>query len=251
VQLKASAALTFPGVGGWNIKDAVVEGITIAGNRRKSAQFVDGCRVGGIYLHECDRVVIRNCTVREYNGDGIVCGVSRHVTVEDCVSEGNAGHGLHPGSGSLAPIFRRNRVERNGQDGLFVCWRVKNGRFEANELQGNQGDGISIGHKDTDNFFRGNSIVKNAKAGIRFRTETEPMGAHRNVFEENTILDNSDQEACIVMYGHHHDVVFRKNRIGHSQGPARGVGVAAGEGTSGLIVETNDFANVRTEVHKK
>ena len=122
---RASAALAFPVVGGWHVKNVVVDGLTIDGNRAKSAQFVDGCRAGGIYLHECEHVTIRNSIVRHFNGDGICSGVSHHTVVENCVSENNAGLGLHPSlrfSNAFAALLplrrgrRRQRVEGIGGD---------------------------------------------------------------------------------------------------------------------------------------
>jgi parallel beta-helix repeat protein len=251
MRFKATAALSFPVVGGWDVRHVTLDGLTLDGNRGKSAQFVDGCRAGGIYLHECSDITIRNCTVRAYNGDGIVCGVSERVTVEDCASEENAGHGLHPGSGSSQPTFRRNRAVRNGHDGLFVCWRVRHGLFADNDLQGNQRDGISIGHRDTDNHFRKNRVIGNARAGIFFRDETEPMGAHRNVFEDNLIQDNGTAlpagfpAAAVVVLGHHHDLVFRGNTIGNrSAGGTAKVGIQLSKVAQRLREENNTFTHL-------
>src|SRR6266852_57665 len=223
---KAICCLAFPVVGGWNVKNAGVEGLTIDGNQAK-AEYVDGCRAGGIYLFESDNISVRHCVVRNYKGDGISFQVSQHVTVEDCLCENNTGLGIHPGSGSQHPVVRRNRSLNNGDDGLYVCWRVKHGRFEDNEIRGNHGVGVSIGHKDTDNLFRGNLITANAKAGVLFREESQPMGAHRNVFESNRILDNGAKEGnvSIVIRGHHDDLVFRKNTIGCSKTASPGVGI--------------------------
>ena len=118
------------------------------------------------------------------------------------------------------------RSRRNGGDGLFVCWRVKHGLFEQNELCGNALSGISIGHKDTDNVFRGNTSSGNGAFGLLFRNEDEPMGAHRNLFEDNRFLDNgvsgrgAEARAAIAIHGYHRDLVFRRNTIGNSI-PAR------------------------------
>jgi Right handed beta helix region len=251
VSNKATATLAFPVVGGWRVKNASVEGLTIEGNRSKS-EYLNGCRGGGIYLFECETVTIRRCVVREYKGDGISFQVSQNVTVEDCVSEKNGGLGLHPGSGSQHPVLRRNRAIGNDQDGLFVCWRVKYGIFEQNELRDNKRYGISIGHKDTDNLFRKNTIVSNSGAGIFFRNEMEAMGAHRNVFEDNEILDNGAGEtgaaayASIVIRGHHNDLVFRRNTIGQSSS-ASGPGFLVSKAALGLKSEENKFTNVKTE----
>jgi hypothetical protein len=250
VSRKASARLAFPIVGGWGIRKASVEGLTIEGNRAHSER-LDGCRGGGIYLFRCADISIRRCAVHAYNGDGISFQVSQHVTVEDCLCEANTGLGLHPGSGSQHPVLRRNRALNNGRDGVYVCWRVKHGLFEDNEVRGNKGDGVSIGHKDTDNLFRNNVIAGNNGAGVFFRAESEAMGAHRNVFEGNRIVDNGrdgEAGACVVLRGHHHDLVFRKNTIGHSSPVSAGVGILSGKDVRGLQNVDNQFPNVGTSI---
>ncbi len=252
VSNKATASLAFPVVGGWRVRNVALEGLTVDGNRGKS-EHLDGCRGGGIYLFECDTVSIRKCVVREYRGDGISFQVSRRVTVEDCVAEKNGGLGLHPGSGSESPVLRGNRSAGNGQDGLYVCWRVKGGLFERNELCDNKGSGVSIGHKDTDNVFRDNVIARNGGPGVLFRKESEAMGAHRNVFEGNRILDNGAAtpgraaRASVVIRGPHNDLVFRRNTIGHT-GPAGGPGFLVSKAARGLKAEGNTFTNVRPEM---
>ena len=256
VSRQASAKLSFPVVGGWKVKHAQLDGLTIDGNRSKG-QSLNGCRGGGIYLFECEDVVIRNCIVRDYPGDGISFQVSSHVTIEDCLSERNDGLGIHPGSGSQSPVVRRSRSIGNGSDGLFVCWRVKHGLFEENEIRGNQRIGISIGHKDTDNLFRRNTIVGNSGPGVLFRRESEAMGAHRNVFESNRILDNalgkegSAAAAAIVIQGPHHDLVFRGNKIGNSQVESSpSVGIRVGPEAQNLQADEAQFVNVQTRIEK-
>jgi parallel beta-helix repeat protein len=251
VHRHARVELSFPAVGGWNVKYAAVEDVIVEGTRGKTpCKTVDGCRHGGIYFFECAEVAVRRCTVRDYNGDGISFQVSRGVTLEECLAENNAGLGLHPGSGSSRPLVRKSRAIGNGGDGLYVCWRVQHGRFEDNELRGNKGVGISIGHKDSDNLFRGNRVTENAGVGLLFRNEAEPMGAHRNVFEKNTFLDNGlsdkeEQAACIVIHGHHHDLVFRDNTIGFtSHKQAKAAGIVADKNVVRLQAKENEFRNV-------
>jgi parallel beta-helix repeat protein len=254
VSNKASASLAFPVVGGWNVHDLVVSGLTIEGNQAP-AERLDGCRGGGIYLFDSSNVTISQCIVRGYNGDGISFQTSDQVTVEDCLSENNAGLGLHPGSGSQRPVLRRNRSHANGGDGLYVCWRVKHGVFEGNEIWDNKGHGISIGHKDTDNFFANNSITGNGRAGVLFRAETEPMGAHRNVFENNRILDNgtasNEIRASVVIRGCHEDLVFRKNTIGCSRPSLPQVGILTSRQATGLQGENNQFLNVEKKISEQ
>jgi polygalacturonase len=253
VSLKATARLAFPVVGGWNVNDVVVEGLTVDSPPGKP-EHLDGCRGGGIYLFQCAAITVRNCIVRGYPGDGISFQVSERVTIEDCACEENAGLGLHPGSGSQHPVVRRNRSINNGKDGLFVCWRVKQGLFEGNEIRGNKGAGVSIGHKDTDNLFRNNLITENGGPGILFRAETEPMGAHRNTFEGNRILDNGaakdtkGPQACIVIRGTHHGLVFRKNTIGRSQPTSGGVGILCSEQARDIQASDNEFRNLQVEI---
>jgi parallel beta-helix repeat protein len=250
VSRQAAAKLAFPVVAAWRAKNVVIEGLTIDGNRT-AAQHLNGCRGGGIYLFECEHVTIRNCTVRDYRGDGISFQVSQYVTLEDCLSQNNDGLGIHPGSGSQHPIVRRCRSLGNTSDGLYVCWRVKHGLFEDNEIRGNLHAGISIGHKDTDNTFRRNTVVENSVCGVLFRNEAEAMGAHRNRFESNRILDNGNgaengaMGAAIVIQGHHHDLSFQNNTIGntHSNGKST-IGILAGEHTRNLDAERNEFLNV-------
>jgi parallel beta-helix repeat protein len=250
----ATARLVFPVIGGWQVKNVVLEGLTIDGNRANS-QALDGCRGGGIYLFESSDVTIRNCTVRDYNGDGISFQVSAGVTVEECLTENNAGHGLHPGSGSQKPVVRRNRSTGNGQDGLYVCWRVQHGLFEKNELISNVRAGISIGHKDTDNHFRDNDVLRNGAAGAVFRNESEAMGAHRNVFENNRFLDNETKskpgatQAAIVIHGHHHDLVFRNNTIGYSKAlSAPSVGILVSKSSQNTQAQDNKYLHVDREL---
>lgn len=123
--------------------------------------------------------------------------------------------------------------------------------FEDNEVRGNKGAGVSIGHKDTDNRFRNNVITGNSSAGVLFRDESEPMGAHRNLFEGNRILDNGragEGGASVVIRGHHHDLVFRKNTIGHSRPLSAGVGILYGKHVRGLQNVDNQFSNVGTSI---
>jgi len=253
----ATAAVAFPVVGGWNVRDAAVEGLTIEGNKGKREK-LDGCRGGGVYLFECASIQVRDCVVRNYNGDGISFQVCDDVTVEGCRVEECSGLGLHPGSGSQRPVVRNNKSTGNGGDGIYVCWRVKHGVFEKNECRDNLGVGVSIGHKDTDNLFRENTITGNARTGILFRNETEPQGAHRNVFERNVIVDNGKREegkpapSCIVIQGHHEGLIFRGNTIGNSSasGPAR-VGIQLGKTAQDVKDDANTFQNLETALERQ
>ena len=184
------AATVYPVISGYDLQDARVERLTVDGNRANNPTKTDGCRTAGIFLYRGDNCVIRECQVQNYNGDGISFQQSNDVKVDQCLVTHCAGLGLHPGSGSQRPSVTNCRAIENGGDGFFFCWRVRGGVAEGNWLEGNGGYGMSIGHKDSDNVVRKNTIVRNKRGGVYWRKETEPMAAHNNTFEQNTVRDN-------------------------------------------------------------
>ena len=107
------------------------------------------------------------------------------------------------------------RIHDNGQVGLFLCWRVRDGRFEDNRIENNGKYGISIGHKDTDNVFVNNTIASNGFSGVYFRKETFKNSGHRNTFSNNKVLNNGSTKEGYGFYieplaG---DLVISKNQI--------------------------------------
>lgn len=214
VDSQASAATVFPVVSGYHAEQVRVESLTIEGNKDENVP-LNGCRGGGIFLFRCPGAVLEKCIIRNYSGDGISFQQSNDVTVSNCVSENNTGLGLHPGSGSQRPTVLRCVARSNGEDGLFLCWRVKYGLFEDNVLEGNRRFGISIGHKDTDNLLRKNQVRGNYQAGVFFRNETEGMAGHRNRLEQNVIEDNGVEQPApgIRVRGETKDLVFKDNVV--------------------------------------
>jgi len=211
---KAKAATVFPVVSGYDIEGARIESLTIDGNKSSSVH-LNGCRGAGIFLYRAFGTVIENCTVRNYNGDGISFQQSNDVTVAGCTSENNNYLGIHPGSGSQRPRIENCVARNNGSDGLFLCWRVRHGLFTNNVLEGNGQFGISIGHKDSDNILSRNVVRSNHQDGVFFRNETLGMAAHRNRLEENIIENNGiDREAAgIRIRGYTNNLVFSNNII--------------------------------------
>jgi hypothetical protein len=210
----AQAVTVFPVISGYHVEGARVEDLTIEGNKGENVS-LNGCRGGGIFLYRCAGAVIERCTVRNYHGDGISFQQCNDVSVLACVSEDNAALGIHPGSGSQRPVVRGCTARHNGTDGLFLCWRVKQGLFEENILEANGRNGISIGHKDTDNLLRKNQIRGNQVGGIFFRNETEGMAGHRNRIEANVIENNGTrgEAAGIRVHGATNDLIFKDNVI--------------------------------------
>lgn len=231
------AATVFPVISGYHVEDARVEGITIDGNRAANPTKVDGCRLAGIFLYRGDHCVIRNCSVRDFNGDGISFQQSNDVAVEDCVVEQCAGLGLHPGSGSQRPVVRNCRAADNGDDGLFFCWRVRGGIAEGNWLENNSGHGISMGHKDSDNLVRGNTVIGNRRGGVYWRGESEPMAAHRIRFENNIVRDNEGWG--LFVDGVTRDTLIRGNTIVDSGKGRQTTGVRIGQRAGHVILDEN------------
>jgi len=242
---QAQAATVFPVVSGYNLEGARLEDLVIDGNKNENVS-LNGCRGGGIFLYRGFGTVIHNCMVKNYNGDGISFQQSNDVLVEDCTSEGNTGLGMHPGSGSQRPIVRRCIARNNGEDGLFLCWRVRHGLFEKNLLENNGRYGISIGHKDTDNVLEENEVRGNAEDGIYFRNETQAMAGHRNRVEKNVIENNGgkNQAAGIRVRGETRGLVFRDNIIRDTRPPESRkqlVGIRIEEGAGDLKLENNEI----------
>ncbi len=241
----AKAATVFPVVSGYDIEGARVEHLAIEGNQDHNAP-LDGCRGAGIFLYRGFGTVISHCRVRHYNGDGISFQQSNDVIVEDCVSENNASLGIHPGSGSQRPLVRGCAARHNGQDGLFLCWRVRHGVFEENLLEGNGRYGISIGHKDTDNLLRLNQVRGNQEDGIYFRDESLGMAGHRNRLESNVIENNGLKQAVagIRIRGETKDIVLKENIIRETRPAAdrhQLVGIQIEEKAGPVTLESNSI----------
>ncbi len=212
----ANGAVTsvFPVVSGCHIRDAVLEAITIDGNKAENAR-LNGCRGGGVFLLQAHNVALRGLRVRDYNGDGISFQQCRNTVVEDCVVTGMTGHGLHPGSGSVKSILRRNVSRTNGGDGIFYCLRVTFSVCEANTIEQNAGCGISIGGRDTDNLVRNNRIRENGGYGIHFRDYDRATAGHRNLIKGNLIESNCREQgdAEIAIDGVTRDVHITGNTL--------------------------------------
>jgi len=197
-------------VAGVDVDSVVIEGIRFEGNREKNLP-INGCIGGGIYFYRARKCRIADCVIEGFSGDGISFQTTQDFEVERCEARRSAGLGFHPGTGSARTLIRGCRAIENDGDGLFLCWRVQDGRFENNEFVGNGHAGISIGHKDTDNVFVGNTIQGNAVYGIYFRDEKPTNAGSRNEFRENAIEDNGT--SGVHVDGYTTDLLFEHNTI--------------------------------------
>jgi parallel beta-helix repeat protein len=237
---------TFPLIAGYEVEDVRVEELTADGNRATSL-VLDGCQAGAIYFFHSQRMTIRNCVARDFPGDGISTQFVEDPVVENCESYRNAALGIHLGTGALRGVVRFNRAHDNGQDGLYLCWRVQHARYEQNQSWNNGQDGISLGHKDTDNVFFKNVVSGNGRAGIFFRDELENNAASRNTFSENTVEANGRPGGIgygVRIEGATRDLKFFSNTI---RGMRKGdhsiqtVGLYLGPKTDGIVSARNVF----------
>jgi hypothetical protein len=241
---------SFPLISGMDVDSVVIEGIHLDGNRDANLS-IDGCVGGGIYLHRARRCRIADCTVKDFAGDGISFQTTQDIEVERCQVIHATGLGLHPGTGSAQPIIRNCRSVDNDQDGIFLCWRVQDGRFESNESLNNGRHGISIGHKDTDNLFVANVIRGNREHGIYFRDEKATNAGGRNTFCQTVIEDNA---GCgVYVDGRTTDLLFEDCTIRDTRsGAARTqrVGIWAGPNSARInAVRTRIENHAEAEVH--
>jgi parallel beta-helix repeat protein len=227
---------TFPILCAMDAANIVFEDLIVDGNRAENA-YIDGCRGGAIYMYRVRNVTVRNCTARNYNGDGISFQISDGVQVLNSESYGHAGYGIHPGTGSVNSLVKDCRMHNNGDIGLFLCWRVRHGRFENNVIEDNGHYGISIGHKDTDNEFVGNTVARNGITGVYFRKETVKNSGSRNVFRANKVLDNGNAREGYGFYIEPYatDLVIEGNQIADTRTTNRtqryGIYKASGAGS--------------------
>jgi hypothetical protein len=130
----ARMSSTFPILCAINAANVVLEDLIVDGNRAEN-DYIDGCRGGAIYMYRVRNVTVRRCTARNYNGDGISFQISDGVRVIDSESYGHAGYGIHPGTGSVSSLVKDCHMHDNGEIGLFLCWRVRHGRFDNNVIE--------------------------------------------------------------------------------------------------------------------
>jgi hypothetical protein len=241
---------TFPILCAMNAANVVFEDLIVDGNRAEN-KYIDGCRGGAIYMYQVRNVTIRRCTARNYNGDGISFQISDGVRVLDSESYGHAGYGIHPGTGSVNALVKDCKMHDNGDIGLFLCWRVRHGRFENNVIENNGHYGISIGHKDTDNEFVGNTIAQNGLTGVYFRKETAENSGSRNVFRNNKVLDNGNAHEGYGFYIEPHatDLVIEGNQIAETRSSNRTqrIGIYKAPGAGSVEDKNNSIPRYSAE----
>lgn len=246
---EATVSTLFPIISGENLADIAIEDLVLDGNRAHNGN-LDGNYAGCVFLQECNRVVMRGLTARNYNGDGLSWQICHDVLVENCTSEGHAGLGLHPGSGSQRTVMRNNRVLGN-HIGIFFCWGVRHGVAEKNHVEGND-IGISIGHHDTDNLVRDNDVAGSKKVGVLFRPERgREFTGNRNRIEGNRLVNNGAADGFAVdVQGGTDAIVFAANEITETREPARRTAIRLGPETGRIVLRDNRIQGFAKEVER-
>lgn len=185
-------ASVYPIVTARHAEDVALLNVTLDGNVEETRS-INGCRGGGVFLLQSHGVTVRDVEVVNFKGDAISFQQCTDVRILGCHLHHNAGHGLHPGSGSVRYVMRGNNVHDNGADAIFYCFRTTHSLCEGNRLHNNPGRGISIGERDTDHIIRSNEIYENGREGVLFRKATF-TGGDRMTLVGNTFADNGRQE---------------------------------------------------------
>lgn len=227
---KAYIATLFPLLCGDGINDAVIENITLDGNKadQETLEHFWGNFLGGIWLNRSNRVRIRNVTARASAADGISWQTSHDTLVEDCHCHDNVGFGLHAGSGSQRCLVRRNKLERN-YIGFYFCWGVRFGLVENNVILDSQEYGIHLGQKDTDNVVRGNKIQRSGTAGVLFSETEKGYSPDRNQLESNRIVDSGPENGVgIDVQGETDAIAISHNDLRETRQPLKRIGIKIG-----------------------
>lgn len=237
---------TFPLVAGYDVEDVGVANLTVDGSRHGSGT-LDGCQTGAIYFFHSRRLHIENVAAHDYPGDGISTQFVENPEIVNSEAYGNAGLGIHLGTGALNGIVRHSRAHDNGEDGIYLCWRVQHGVFEDNQSWSNGRDGISVGHKDTDNVFARNVSRGNGRWGVYLRDEVDRNAPDRNTFRANLIENNgpaTEPSYQIRVEGETANVVLEGNTIRDTRNPGakhERVAIYLGPKVSHITCQNNTF----------
>jgi parallel beta-helix repeat protein len=226
--------------------------LVIEGNKDKN-EYLNGCRGGGIYIHESENCLIENVKINGFNGDTFSWQITENITVRGCEAANGGGLGFHPGTGSDHSIVENCISHGNKGDGIFLCWRVQNGIFRNNTVYGNGDNGISIGHKDTDNILENNHVYENGSHGVFFRNENEQNSGHRNTFRNNTIENNgTNKESCgFYIGGETNDINIINNTIRSTGKGNQTTAIFVGKKSSRITAADNKISGSKDIVYEK
>jgi hypothetical protein len=172
------------------IEDLVIDGRMPADHPAYENEFT----VSAIHTNDVSDSYVARVHIRAWPGDGVSIQRGDNVTVTECLSESNLGHGFHPGTGITSGSWTNNVGRGNGWDGLFFCHRVRHTTVSGNRFHGNGWNGIGglgVGGEGGDryNVVSGNFCYENAMCGIQATT------GGNNIITNNVCENNSRSEA--------------------------------------------------------
>jgi len=193
VEQEAFALNFFPAIYADECEKIRIEDLTIDGRMDKREGFSNEFTVSAIHFRDVRDALIARVHVKRYPGDGFSVQMGDNVTVTECLSEYNLGHGFHPGTGITSGSWTNNVGRYNGWDGLFFCHRVRHTLVSGNRFHDNGWSGIGklgIGGEGGDryNVISGNFCYNNGRCGI------EMSRGGNNVVVNNVCENNSRQE---------------------------------------------------------
>jgi hypothetical protein len=243
---------------GCSLVEAVeVENITLSNFRiegnKKTNDYLNGCRGGGVYIHKSKNCQVINVTVNEFNGDSFSWQIDEDISLKGCEASNGNGLGFHPGTGSNRTTIEDCISHDNTGDGIFLCWRVQNSIFRRNVIYANGDNGISIGHRDTDNVFENNHVFENGHHGVLFREETEANSGHRNTFTGNTVENNGilAESSGFYVGGETHDITLQHNIIRSTSKGNQSSAVTMGKRSSKLNMIDNQITGSAEIIYEK
>jgi hypothetical protein len=234
------------------VKNVRIADMLIEGNK-KTNDYINGCRGGGVYIHKSSDCTVENVTVNEFNGDSFSWQITERITIKSCEVSNGDGLGFHPGTGSDHSIVENCVSHDNKGDGIFICWRVQNGIFRNNSSYANGNNGISIGHKDTDNLFENNHIYENAYQGVLFRDENAQNSGNRNTFINNVIENNGMRREASGFYigGNTRDIIIKDNVIRNTGKGKQTTAILVGPNSSDITATGNKISGSKEIEYEK
>ncbi len=202
----------FPLIKGSFEKNFAVRDLVLDGNRSANGK-IDGCRGGCVFLIGCSHVTLTGLECRNYDRDGISYQQCYEIRTENCHVHHMAGHGLHPGSGTIRSQIVNCHIHDNGEDGVFYCLRTQYLLLQGCLIENNHRFGICVCHHDHYTDILDNTVRNNGWEGLFFQTILIDYGTGRdatvarNRFSGNGHTEDEPRYAEIqaveAMDGHH------------------------------------------------
>ena len=136
-----AVANTFPALYATEQARIRIEDLVIDGRLEESEGLNNDFTVSAIHFREVSDSYVIRVHVLRYPGDGVSAQMGDNVTVVECLSERNLGHGFHPGTGVTSGSWTNNVGRFNGWDGLYFCHRVRHTTVSGNRFHDNGWNG--------------------------------------------------------------------------------------------------------------